>query len=195
MNREIKRKTIHAMGIFSIALIYILGKFLASLAMLATSLSFLILDEYMKNKNKYKLVRNKKLDEFEEIVEEEIKSCKRKNERSFHGAITFYIGCFLVTFIFPTEIAAASIAVLALADATSTLVGYFFGKRKLPINKKKTWEGSTTFFLTAVFVLYFFTNPIKAIIAAIAATLVEALPKVDDNITIPVTTAILLFLL
>ncbi|MFH0928969.1 MAG: diacylglycerol/polyprenol kinase family protein [Candidatus Aenigmatarchaeota archaeon] len=195
MDREIKRKAIHAMGISSIALIYIIGKLYAALAMLAVSLAFLFIDEYMKNKDKYRLVRSKKMDEFEETVEEELNSFNRSKEKPFHGAITFYMGCFIVTFLFQINIAIASIAVLALADALSTLIGHFLGKHKLPVNKKKTWEGSITFFLTALTVLYFFTNPLKAIVIAALVTGVEMLPKIDDNISIPVATGILLFLL
>ena len=66
---------------------------------------------------------------------------------------------------------------------------------KLPINKKKSWEGSTTFFLTSLLVLLFFLNPLRALIIAAIVTFVEMLPKAEDNITVPLSTGLLMFFL
>lgn len=74
----------------------------------------------------------------------------------------------------------------------STLIGNYFGKHKLPINKNKTFEGSSAFLVTAFFALLFFTDPIKAAITALIAMLVEMAPYIDDNITIPLTVGIVL---
>jgi dolichol kinase len=92
-------------------------------------------------------------------------------------------------------VAIACIAVLSLADSMSTLVGYYFGKHKLPVNKKKTWEGSTTFFLVSLFILYLFSSPLKAIALALVATATEMLPNIDDNISIPIALGLSMSLL
>jgi len=186
MEVEIKRKIVHALGIFTILLIQFFGKYnAAGIMLIATVFGFLIA-EYRKNKKKYKLLKIKPVDEFEDFVEDEFKTVERPNSLPFKGAIEFGLGCFIATIAFSEKIAIACIAVLALADSLSTLVGYYFGKNKLPINKKKSWEGSITFFLVSIFILILFTNPINAFILALIATFAEALPYIDDNLSIPI---------
>jgi dolichol kinase len=192
MMPEIRRKLVHASGIVIIFLILLIGKLWTSLLLLAATAVMLAIGEYRKNKEKYKIIRSKKIDEFEESMEKVFKEHERPKQLPFKGAIEFLFGCFLVTFIFPPLIAMASVAVLSLADALSTLIGMYFGKHRLPVNKKKTYEGSTAFLLTAIFALVFFTSPSKAIIVAIFATFAEMLPYIDDNITVPITVALLL---
>ena len=109
------------------------------------------------------------------------------------GAATFFLGVFLATIIFPINIAVAAIAVLTAADSISTLIGKTYGKNKLPINKKSTWEGSIAFFIVAVGILCFF-DPSKALFIALITTVVEMLPEIDDNLTIPLTVGILFML-
>jgi dolichol kinase len=195
MELEIKRQTVHALGIFTIVLIHLFGRSISALIMLLISVTLLILGEYRRNKENYKIKKIKVLDEFEDIVEDEFKTYERKTELPFRGAIIFYMGCFLVTFLFQPNIAIASIAVLALSDSSSTIVGYFFGKHKLPINKKKSWEGSTAFFVTALMILLFFVSPVEALVIALVVTLIEMLPRIDDNLTVPLATGILMWLL
>ncbi|MFH1473608.1 MAG: diacylglycerol/polyprenol kinase family protein [Candidatus Aenigmatarchaeota archaeon] len=195
MDFEIKRQIVHALGVFSIILIHIFGKWYAALLMLLVSLTFLVMGEYRKNKKKYKLVKIRALDEFEDKIEDEFKTYERESELPFRGAIMFYMGCFLVTALFQTEIAIASIAVLSLSDALSTVVGTFFGKHKLPINKKKSWEGSTVFFAATLIILLFFVSPVEAIFIAAVVTIVEMLPRIDDNLSVPLITGILLWLI
>ena len=142
-----------------------------------------------------KLLKIKPLDDLEDILEEEIKSCERPTESPFNGAILFYFSCFIVTMVFDTQAAIASIAVLALADSLSTLVGYYFGKHKLFVNKKKSWEGSISFFMASLLVLLFFYNPVKAIAVSFFVTFVEMLPHLNDNVSVPLSTAFLLTLI
>ena len=192
MELEIKRQMAHALGFFSIILIYIFGKWYAALIMFLVSAAFFVLGEYRKNKNKYKIIKVKALDEFEDIIEDEFKTYERKKELPFRGAISFYFSCFLVTFLFEPRVA---IAVLAFADSLSTVIGTFVGEHKLPINKKKSWEGSSIFFLTTITILLFFVNPVSALITSISVTFVEMLPRIDDNLTIPLVTGVLISML
>jgi dolichol kinase len=195
MEIEIKRKLVHAMGVFLILLIQIFGKYnAASIMLLATVFGFLIA-EYRKNKKKYKLIKIRPIDEFEDFIEEKFKTVERPNSLPFKGAIEFGLGCFIATIAFRENIAIACIAVLSLADSLSTLVGYYFGKHKLSINKKKTWEGSTTFFIISFLILAFFTNPLNALALALITTFVEMLPYIDDNLSIPIALGILMSLI
>ena len=195
MYLEIKRQVAHALGFFSIILIYIIGKWYTALILFLVSATFFALGEYRKNKGKYKMIKIKVLDEFEDIIEDEFKTYERKNDLPFKGAISFYLACSIATFIFEPTIAIASIAILAFADSLSTVVGRFLGKNKLPINKKKSWEGSTVFLLTTLIILLFFISPLKALATALIVTFVEMLPGIDDNLTVPLVTGVLLSLI
>jgi len=185
MDIEIKRQIIHATGIVNILFIQIFGKAMASLIILGITLVFLSAAYYRLNKtklpSKIKVV---------EDLENYVNMFERPKEFPLKGAITFYAGSFLAVVIFSPVVAISSITVLALADSLSTLIGKFYGKHKLPINKKKSWEGSTTFFITALVVLAFFTNFYYAVLVSLITTVAEALPKIDDNITIPITVGI-----
>jgi len=195
MEIEIKRKFIHALGVFSILLIQVFGRYIAALLMLIITIFGILLAEYRKNKKKYKIIKIKPIDEFEDFIEDEFKTLERPNSLPFKGAIEFGLGCFLATILFKENISIACIAVLALADSASTLIGYYFGKYKLPINKNKTWEGSMTFFIVSFLILTFFINPLFALILALITTFVEMLPNIDDNLSIPLALGILMSLL
>jgi len=195
MEIEIKRKIVHSLGVFTILLIQIFGKWYGALIMLLISTAFFMLGEYRKNKHKFDHLKTKALNELEDLLEDEVKTVERPKELPFKGAITFYFGCFLTTILFQPHIAIASITVLALADSLSTLIGYFYGKHKLPINKSKSWEGSLTFLIISFSVLLLFINPFKALTAGILTTLVEMLPKVDDNIFVPLSVGLFMILI
>lgn len=106
---------------------------------------------------------------------------------------TWYtVGAMLVYALFPMGIASASILVLALADPAAGTVGRLFGRRTLGTGSV---EGSTTFFITATLVLLFAVDWPAALVAALAATIVEIIPGLgDDNLTIPVVTGSVLWL-
>ena len=186
---------IHALGVFSVLIVLIFDRFLGALIMLFIAIGFILFGEYRKNKLLTKILKIEPVKEIEDVIDNEIKSYERLKELPLNGAVMFFLGAFLVTAAFEARVAIASIAVLALADSISTLVGYYFGKHKLSINKKKTWEGSSAFFITAFFVLLFFVDPFKALLTGLLVTLVEMMPKINDNISVPFSTAILLTLM
>ena len=189
---EVRRKIVHASGILTIFLILWLGKWNAAWVILLIALTTLLLGEYRKNKSKYKIVRSEKLDEFEEAVEKVFREHERPNTLPFQGVTEFFIGCFFATILFEPTIAIAAISVLSLADALSTLIGSYYGKHKLHINRNKTYEGSSAFLITSFLVLLFFVNPFKALIVAVFATFAEMLPKIDDNLVIPIIVGIVM---
>ncbi len=189
---EIKRKIVHASGVFTIFLILWLGKWNTALVVFLIALMLFLFGGYRKNKDKYKIIKSKKLDEFEKFIESSFNEYERPNTSPFQGATEFFVGCFFATILFEPRIAMAAISVLSLADATSTLIGSYYGEHKIPINKKKTFEGSISFFATAFLALVFFVDPLKALVIAIFSTFAEILPKVDDNLVIPITTGIVM---
>jgi len=84
----------------------------------------------------------------------------------------------------------AGIFVLAVGDSFSTIVGRW-GKLRLPYNRAKTLEGTLAFFISSLPAYYFIG--IWAVPLAAIAALVESLAlPIDDNLTVPMASAIFL---
>ena len=185
---ELRRQAVHAAGILSILPLLLFGKWIGAAATGAVFAVFLIWAMWRHNRHGPATGINKLAESFATGYE-------RSAERPLMGAITFYAGATVAVLLFDDGIAAAAFAVLALADAFSTIVGFYFGKHKLPVNPKKSWEGSATFWLAAFAVLLVFVNPFRAFLTAWIAMTIEALPRIDDNISIPITIGALLTVL
>jgi dolichol kinase len=96
----------------------------------------------------------------------------------------------LLTFLTDANEIAASLVVLGLGDAISTIVGAR-GRIALPYNGDKTLEGAAAFFLVSLGAWYF-VGPAAIPLAAVA-TIAESLPWLEDNLAIPVA-CVLFFL-
>ena len=84
---------------------------------------------------------------------------------------------------------------LALGDGLATYVGKCCGNHKLPWNRNKTVEGSIGFVAGSACALLVLPVP-ATIFAVVLATVVESLPiRLDDNITLPVVTSLLYYLI
>lgn len=181
---ELRRQVVHAVGVLTVFPILFMERAAAALILGGLVLFFIVLAFY---KAKVKST-NKWLDEF--VLKRE-----RPEEFPLKGAIYFFLGAFLAFELFAPLHAAAAVAVLALADAVATLGGNYFGAHKLPVNRKKSWEGSIAFLAISLVLLLFFVRPEKALVVAVLTTFIEMLPRVDDNITIPLAVGILLSVL
>lgn len=123
------------------------------------------------------------------------------------GAVLYFLVLLVLVLIFPLPIVAASWAILALGDGAATLIGEHFKARELAWNPKKTYAGSLAFLLFGTLgaaALLGWTEPTLGYQAifflsfktALVAAIVESLPlKVDDNITVPLSSAVVLSLL
>ncbi len=110
----------------------------------------------------------------------------------FTGAMFFYIGCTIAFIFFPFPIASAACIMLAVGDSLSTLVGKKFGKHKIG---RKTFEGSLACFFGSFLAGIFFVNPVLSLAGAIASSLTELGSRIDDNLTIPVVSGMVMFLI
>jgi dolichol kinase len=100
------------------------------------------------------------------------------------GSACYAAGVLMVlTFLTDINAIAASILVLALADALSTIIGRR-GKMKLPYARNKTLEGSAAFFVSSL-AAWYFVGPL-AVPLAVLATVAESLPGLEDNLVIPI---------
>jgi diacylglycerol kinase (CTP) len=107
---------------------------------------------------------------------------------------TWYVlGVLLALLLFPLEASVPGILVLALADPAASVVGRRLGRRPMG---KGTWEGSAVFFVVAFGTLALFTSWPVALATALATSAVETLPwPVDDNLSVPLVSAGVLYLL
>ena len=195
LSSEINRQLIHVCGLLTIFPILFLERQITIAILGGIVLLLVILALYRLNRPRArKLIFIEQLSAFENWFERQILKYERPKEFPLRGAIYFYLGAFTAFYFFAPLIAAGAVAVLALADSLATMVGKFLGSHKLPINKQKSWEGSLVFFIAASVVLLFFTSPHKAVAIAFLTALVEMLPRIDDNLTIPLAVALFLTL-
>jgi len=110
------------------------------------------------------------------------------------GAIIFFIGTLIAVLLFPTLFAALSIIVLAVSDSLATIAGHYTGKHVM--FRKKTIEGTLVFFACTLAILVYFVPPIKALLIALIVSATELVTPsyLDDNLTIPFVTGLLLTL-
>ena len=81
---------------------------------------------------------------------------QREQGRFALAPVTLGLGALLALLIFPTQVAAAAVYVLAFGDSAGTIVGKFFGRIRPSILAGKSIEGSlacfTVSFITAFLV-------------------------------------------
>lgn len=95
----------------------------------------------------------------------------------------------------PAHIGAAALAMQIVGDTAAAMVGRRFGRARWG---RKSLEGSTACFAASCVAgaLFLPTQPVALLAAALVATVVEALPLlVDDNLSVPLITALVLRLL
>ena len=99
--------------------------------------------------------------------------------------------------LFEKEVATIALTVMLISDSAAALVGRSIGKVK--IYKNKTLEGTLAFFISAVVINLLFwplySFGIKSIFACVVATLAEVYEdkiKIDDNLSIPLSFAVVL---
>ncbi len=101
----------------------------------------------------------------------------------------FLVGALGVLLLAPRLFVPAML-VLAFADPAASVAGRLWGKRSLG---KGTWEGTCVFFLVAVAVLTPMVGWTAALVAAAVAATLEVLPTgLDDNLIVPLATALAL---
>jgi len=105
------------------------------------------------------------------------------------GPVTLGLGALLALLMYPSPAAAIAIYALAFGDGVASLVGKVFGKLRPGFLFGKSVEGSLACFAVVLASAYAVSGSLFiSFIAAITATVIEALPLEDyDNLLIPVT--------
>ena len=115
-----------------------------------------------------------------------------REARRIASSTWFLMGVLATLLIVPAHLFTPAVLVLALADPAASVVGRLWGRHSLG---KGSWEGTTAFFLVACAVTFPFVGLPGALVAAGAVATFEVLPTgVDDNLTVPVVTGLVLWL-
>jgi acyl phosphate:glycerol-3-phosphate acyltransferase len=124
---------------------------------------------------------------------------REKEKGRLTGAIYLLAGCLIASLLFPRSIAVAAIILVSVGDPAATLVGTCAGKTRF---WGKSLEGHAACLavclISGVFLSSFLQFPAMSVFAAgaIFATLFQALPlRLNDNVTIPVGSALIMLTL
>jgi len=118
-----------------------------------------------------------------------------------NGASWVIIADIICIVIFPRYIAVTGMLLLSLADSTSAIIGRVYAKKHYAPNRSVA--GSAAFFVVGVIIIMlspkYYAAPMEyviGIIAVLGTTIADGfnLPA-DDNLTIPVISSILLYVL
>jgi dolichol kinase len=190
MARELRRKSIHLLGLGIPIIYYFIHK--PTALVFVGSLVFIALFVEV-SKTLFPSFRSLFLRFFSPML--------RSHERrgKITGATYYLIGSFLCILFFSKNIALVCLCFLILGDLFAAVVGKQWGRTKL-LNKKSL-EGSVACFVVCALVAvalmkYMKYDPIIALTGALTATLVELFPTgIDDNITMPLASGLVMQLI
>ena len=110
--------------------------------------------------------------------------------------IFFAMGIMLALIVFPAPVSYASIAAFAFGDGFATIFGKTFGRHAFPYNKGKKIEGTLIGLVFAFLGALVFTGPLRAVVGAAIAMIVETLPApINDNLTMPLFAGLAMLLI
>ncbi len=191
---ELARKIIHLSSV-AIAIIYcFITRELALLLLIPLFSGFLLVDIL---KNYIPSLSRWYHNTFDPMLREHELA---KGYPQLNGATFITFSALLLVLLFPKIIAITCFSLVAISDTMAALAGKKFGRHKIG---EKSLEGSLAFLVSALFIVLVVVprlDLIAAIITALVATVAEALTlrinsyKVDDNLTIPLTSALVCYL-
>ena len=186
MARELRRKSIHLLGLVVPILYFFTSRDLAIIGV-GGLVTLALAAELLKSvAPAFRVI-------FLRIFSPILRSQEQKG--GLTGATYFLIGSFLCILLFDKTLAIVCLCFLTLGDLFAALIGKQWGRIKL--FSRKSLEGSLACFVVcAAAALLIGLHPVVAIAGALVATLIELLPVgVDDNVTIPVTSGLAMHLL
>lgn len=186
MARELRRKSIHLLGLVVPILYFFTSRDLAIIGV-GGLVTLALAAELLKG-----MVPACRLI-FLRIFSPVLRSQEQKG--GLTGATYFLIGSFLCILLFDKTLAIVCLCFLTLGDLCAALIGKQWGRIKL--FSRKSLEGSLACFVVCTAAaLLIGLHPVVAIAGALVATLIELLPTgVDDNVTIPLISGLAMHLL
>ena len=174
---EFLRKAVHLVSIL-IVLIY---EYFGKETVLWVLVSFLVIMLFL---DYFRLEHNLKIPFFYTMY--------RENEANrFGGHIFFSLGAITAIALCSKEIAYVAVLMTTFGDMVATLVGKFYGKRRVfyrIFKNDKSIEGSLSEFIIDFLIgMLILGNPLISLVMAFFATLTEtAVSRIDDNLVVPI---------
>lgn len=174
---EFLRKAVHLVSIL-IVLIY---EFFGKETVLWVLVSFLVIMLFL---DYFRLEHNMKIPFFH-------KTYRESEANRLGGHIFFSLGAITAIALCSKEIAYAAILMTTFGDMAGTLIGKFYGKRRVfysIFKNDKSIEGSLSEFIIDFLIgMLILGNPLVSLLMAFFATLTEtAVSKIDDNLVVPI---------
>jgi dolichol kinase len=128
-----------------------------------------------------------------EVAREWVEPATLGRWRVYLPGFIFLIGCTSAVLLAP-KYALPSVLLLSIPDPLASLAGGRFGHHPLPYQRRKTLEGSLCFLATGLCLLALFRLPPPVLLlVSVVVTLVESIsPSGVDNLSIPLSAAVLL---
>jgi diacylglycerol kinase (CTP) len=190
---HLARKVWHFFGVIMIAVCYHNMTRTVALQMLTVFGSLVIVIDYLRHSKP--LLNNFLLKIFSPILRD-----SEKNQIT--GATYCVIGVFVIVFFFNRDIVMLSLLFLAFADPIASYFGIRYGKDRL--FGRKSFQGTMAAFFSCLLVagVYFYSHNIMtdrllivSILSGLAGAIAEAVPlrRLDDNLVMPVLSAVMLY--
>ena len=128
----------------------------------------------------------------------------RKHEQDekvkrLNGATNVLLSAVVCVVVFPKLVTITAFAILIISDSTSALIGRRFGRRRF---FRKSLEGALAFFVSAIVVVLASpkagAGPVEYVLGFVAAAfgaVAESASPIDDNISVPISVGIVLWVL
>lgn len=193
--QEVVRKSIHMVSL-SIPIVYsFITKELALTILIPMTILSIIIDFASRKKSKFR-------EFFHKIFGKILRPHEYYDVFTLNGATWVLISAVVCITIFPKTFVVTGFSILIISDISSALIGRKFGKHPLFI--RKSWEGTSAFWISAILVVIVIGNLLSApwtfyffgIIAAIIGGIAEAastMLKMDDNLSIPLSIGLVLW--
>lgn len=208
MQFEIRRKAWHVLGAIVAVPVFMFAPYLVGLGILLGAIVLMTIAHFVRKRRAEHPNRRDELtelvDELTEPLQKVLEETKRPGEDYPWAPVTFALALIIIGSIihfagFPKAYAYASFIILGVGDAASALIGIPYGRHKLPWNPKKSLEGTTAGVLTGYagaflgaslhyVVVGALVPPAWLLIAfagALAGSLMETLPRLQDNLFVP----------
>ncbi len=195
-SQELLRKGVHLISISIPIGYYYATKELAFMILIPVTILFLIIDIFGRKKT---IIQKLLLTYFGKML----RPHEIEDRFVLNGASWVLLSAILCIIIFPKLLVVTGFAVLILSDSSAAILGRKFGKHKF---YHKSYEGSFAFFVAGLITVFYiaFTNDMPwtfytfGAVAVLVGTIVEALSasviKIDDNLTIPLSIGIVLWI-
>jgi len=193
--QEVLRKSIHMISL-SIPIVYtFIPKELALWILIPLTILSIIIDFASRKKSKFR-------EFFHKYFGKILRPHEYYDVFTLNGATWVLISAVVCVIMFPKIFVITGFTILIISDISSALIGRRFGKH--PLFVRKSWEGTTAFWVTAILVVliigtiisapwtYFFFGIIAAIIGGFAEA-ASTMMKMDDNLAIPVSIGLVLW--